>query len=72
MAVLLLNASFEPLRVITLRRAIGLMVASKAELIAILLRPGPWSPPDATGAPFSERPTLMRPCLFFRQPSAAT
>jgi 5-methylcytosine-specific restriction endonuclease McrA len=34
MAVLLLNASFEPLRVITLRRAIGLMVAGKAEVLA--------------------------------------
>ena len=33
MAVLLLNASFEPLRVITLRRAIGLIVAGKAEII---------------------------------------
>lgn len=33
MAVLLLNASFEPLRVITLRRAIGLLVAGKAEVI---------------------------------------
>ena len=33
MAVLLLNASFEPLRVITLRRAIGLIVAGKAEMI---------------------------------------
>ena len=34
MAVLLLNASFEPLRVIPLRRAIGLIVAGKAETIA--------------------------------------
>ena len=34
MAVLLLNASFEPLRVIPLRRAIGLIVAGKAEIIA--------------------------------------
>ena len=34
MAVLLLNASFEPLRVITLRRAIGLIVSGKAEIIA--------------------------------------
>ena len=33
MAVLLLNASFEPLRVITLRRAIGLIIAGKAEVI---------------------------------------
>jgi 5-methylcytosine-specific restriction endonuclease McrA len=33
MAVLLLNASFEPLRVITLRRAIGLIVAGKAEVL---------------------------------------
>lgn len=34
MAVLLLNASFEPLRVIPLRRAIGLVVAGKAEITA--------------------------------------
>jgi len=34
MAVLLLNASFEPLRVIPLRRAIGLILAGKAEVIA--------------------------------------
>lgn len=34
MQVLLLNASFEPLRVIPLRRAIGLIVAGKAEVIA--------------------------------------
>ena len=34
MAVLLLNASFEPLRVIPLRRAIGLMVAEKVEVVA--------------------------------------
>jgi len=33
MAVLLLNASFEPLRVIPLRRAIGLIIAGKAEVI---------------------------------------
>jgi 5-methylcytosine-specific restriction endonuclease McrA len=34
MAVLLLNASYAPLRVISLRRAIGLMVAGKAEVLA--------------------------------------
>ena len=34
MAVLLLNASVEPLRVIPLRRAIGLILAGKAETIA--------------------------------------
>src|SRR5690606_23635290 len=34
MAVLLLNASYEPLRVIPLRRAIGLMVAEKVEVLA--------------------------------------
>jgi 5-methylcytosine-specific restriction endonuclease McrA len=34
MAVLLLNASYEPLRVISLRRAIGLIVAGKVEVIA--------------------------------------
>jgi 5-methylcytosine-specific restriction endonuclease McrA len=33
MAVLLLNASFEPLRVIPLRRAIGLLVADKVEML---------------------------------------
>jgi len=34
MAVLLLNASFEPLRVIALRRAIGLVITGKAEITA--------------------------------------
>ncbi len=34
MAVLLLNASYEPLRVIALRRAIGLVLASKVDLLA--------------------------------------
>lgn len=34
MAVLLLNASFEPLHVIPLRRAIGLVVAGKVDVIA--------------------------------------
>ena len=33
MSVLLLNASFEPLRVITVRRAIGLVLAGKADLV---------------------------------------
>ena len=34
MAVLLLNASFEPLHVISLRRAVGLVVAGKVDVIA--------------------------------------
>lgn len=34
MAVLLLNASFEPLRVISLHRALGLVLAGKAEPVA--------------------------------------
>ena len=33
MSVLLLNASFEPLRVITTRRAMGLVLAGKAEML---------------------------------------
>lgn len=33
MTVLLLNASFEPLRVITVRRALGLVLAGKADLV---------------------------------------
>ena len=33
MTVLLLNASFEPLRVITTRRALGLVLADKADLV---------------------------------------
>ena len=33
MAVLLLNASFEPLRVIPLRRAIGLIIAGKVDVV---------------------------------------
>lgn len=35
MRVLLLNASFEPLHVISIRRAIGLLVAEKVEVIAV-------------------------------------
>lgn len=34
MAVLLLNASYEPLRVVALRRAIGLVLAGKADTLA--------------------------------------
>lgn len=34
MTVLLLNASYEPLRVITRRRALGLVLAAKADLVA--------------------------------------
>ena len=34
MSVLLLNASFEPLHVISLRRAVGLVVAGKVDVIA--------------------------------------
>lgn len=48
MAVLLLNASFEPLRVIALRRAIGLLVAGKAEVIEAgdgEIRSATWSVP---------------------------
>jgi 5-methylcytosine-specific restriction endonuclease McrA len=33
MSVLLLNASYEPLRVITLRRAMGLIIAGKVEVL---------------------------------------
>lgn len=33
MTVLLLNASFEPLRVISIRRALGLVLAGKADLV---------------------------------------
>jgi 5-methylcytosine-specific restriction endonuclease McrA len=33
MAVLLLNATYEPLHVITLRRAVGLVLAGKAEIL---------------------------------------
>lgn len=33
MTVLLLNASFEPLRVITVRRALGLVLSAKADLV---------------------------------------
>lgn len=34
MTVLLLNASYEPLRVITMRRALGLVLAGKVDLVA--------------------------------------
>ena len=52
MAVLLLNASFEPLRVISLRRAIGLMFAGKVEVLA-----------NGDGEIHSERMTMPVPAV---------
>jgi 5-methylcytosine-specific restriction endonuclease McrA len=52
MAVLLLNASFEPLRVITLRRAIGLLIAGKVEVLA-----------NGDGEVHSERMTMAVPAV---------
>lgn len=68
MAVLLLNASFEPLRVITLRRALGLVLASKADLV---VPDGDQVVRTAGGATF-EMPAVVRLRRFVRVPFQAT
>ncbi len=68
MTVLLLNASFEPLRVITVRRALGLVIAAKADLIVPLedqvIR--------STGGATFEVPAVVRLRRMVRVPFQAT
>ena len=66
--VLLLNASFEPLRVITIRRALGLVLTSKAELIE---RDGNRVIRSAGGAEF-EMPAVIRLRRYVSIPFQAT
>ncbi|MEI7888494.1 MAG: HNH endonuclease [Actinomycetes bacterium] len=68
MTVLLLNASFEPLRVITLRRAFGLVLSAKAELLE---RDGNQVLRSAGGAEF-EMPAVIRLRKFVSVPFQAT
>lgn len=68
MSVLLLNASFEPLRVITVRRALGLVLAGKADLIepvdGALIR--------STGGATFEVPAVVRLRRMVRIPFQST
>lgn len=68
MAVLLLNASFEPLRVITMRRALGLVLSSKADLV---VPEGDKVIRTAGGLTF-EMPAVVRLRRFVRVPFQAT
>ena len=68
MTVLLLNASFEPLRVITVRRALGLVLASKADLIV----PHEDEVIRSTGGATFEVPAVVRLRRMVRVPFQAT
>ncbi len=68
MTVLLLNASFEPLRVITVRRALGLVIATKADLIV----PIEDEVIRSTGGATFEVPAVVRLRRMVRVPFQAT
>lgn len=68
MTVLLLNASFEPLRVITVRRALGLVLAGKADLVE---RDGEASIRSTGGQEFAV-PAVVRLRHMVRVPFQAT
>ncbi len=68
MTVLLLNASFEPLRVITVRRALGLVLAGKADLVE---RAGSSSIRSTGGQEFAV-PAVVRLRRMVRVPFQAT
>ena len=68
MTVLLLNASFEPLRVITMRRALGLVLSGKADLVA----PDGEQVIRTTGGVTYEMPAVVRLRNFVRVPFQAT
>jgi 5-methylcytosine-specific restriction endonuclease McrA len=68
MTVLLLNASFEPLRVITVRRALGLVLAGKADLVE---RDGDSSIRSTGGQEFAV-PAVVRLRRMVRVPFQAT
>jgi 5-methylcytosine-specific restriction endonuclease McrA len=68
MTVLLLNASFEPLRVVTVRRGLGLVLSGKADLIAPL--DGEYV--RSTGGATFEVPAVIRLRQMVRVPFQAT
>ncbi len=68
MAVLLLNASYEPLRVITLRRALGLVLSAKADLVV----PETDQVVRTAGGATFEMPAVVRLRRFVRVPFQAT
>jgi 5-methylcytosine-specific restriction endonuclease McrA len=68
MTVLLLNASFEPLRVITTRRALGLVLSGKADLV---VPDGDEQIRSAGGARFAV-PAVVRLRRMVRVPFQAT
>jgi len=68
MTVLLLNASFEPLRVITLRRGLGLVLSGKADLI----EPVDGEYVRSTGGEKFEVPAVIRLRHMVKVPFQAT
>ena len=68
MSVLLLNASYEPLRVITLRRALGLVLSGKVDLLAA---DGAHVVHSTGGAAF-EVPAVLRLRYMVRVPFQST
>lgn len=68
MTVLLLNASFEPLRVITVRRALGLVLAAKADLVV----PSDDDVIRSTGGAVFAVPAVVRLRRMVRVPFQAT
>jgi 5-methylcytosine-specific restriction endonuclease McrA len=68
MTVLLLNASFEPLRVVSLRRGLGLVLSGKADLIA----PIDGEYVRSTGGEEFEVPAVIRLRRMVRVPFQAT
>lgn len=68
MTVLLLNASFEPLRVVSLRRGLGLVLSGKADLI----EPVDGEYVRSTGGEKFEVPAVIRLRRMVRVPFQAT
>jgi 5-methylcytosine-specific restriction endonuclease McrA len=68
MSVLLLNASFEPLRVVTARRGLGLVLAGKADLIV----PVDGEYVRSTGGEKFQLPAVIRLRRMVRVPFQAT
>lgn len=68
MTVLLLNASFEPLRVVTVRRGLGLVLAGKADLIV----PVDGEYVRSTGGEKFQVPAVIRLRRMVRVPFQAT
>lgn len=68
MTVLLLNASFEPLRVVSVRRGLGLVLSGKADLIA----PQDGQVVRSTGGLVFDVPAVIRLRTMVRVPFQAT